>query len=77
MSILQKNLHNKGTLLKHHLRATQHHSFVIDDNDKEPNEDADDDASDDVDRLPNIEDGSCLIPSMDKFLESVWDITYE
>ena len=50
---------------------------MIDDNDKEPNEDADDDASDDVDRLPNIEDGSCLIPSMDKFLESVWDITYE
>lgn len=31
----------------------------------------------DVDTLPAVEDGACLIPSMEKFLESTWDVTYE
>ena len=52
------------TTKKLHLRATQHHLFQVDD----------DDAADDIGK---IEDGLCLIPSMDKFLESVWEFTYE
>ena len=68
-----KKICTTKALLKFHLRATQHHSFEL-------NPDSDDEESNnitDVDTLPVVEDGACLIPSMDKFLESPWDITYE
>ena len=61
-------------LLKFHLRSTQHHSF-------EPEPDVENLESEnndcDVDGLPDIVDGPCLIPCMERFLESTWDITYE
>ena len=57
--------------MKLHLRATQHHSFEIE------NDEDDESRFIDVDTLPAIEDGACLIPCMDTFLESTWDVTYE
>ena len=57
--------------MKLHLRATQHHSFEL-------NIDSDDEETHtDVDTLPSIEDGACVIPSIKKFLEATWDVTYE
>ena len=56
-------------LLKLHLRATQHHACETED-------DEDEELFIDIDTLPVIEDGACLIPCMDKFLECTWDVTY-
>ena len=51
-------------LLKFHLRSTQHVENL------EPeNNDCD------IDRIPDIVDGPCLILCMEKFLERTWDIT--
>ena len=67
-----KKICTTKALLKLHLKATKHHSFELDDDsdDESPTEE-------DVDKLPEVHDGPCLIPSMEKFLESTWDITYE
>ena len=70
----RKKICTTKELLKFHLRSTQHHSF-------EPEPDVENLESEnndcDVDGLPDIVDGPCLIPCMEKFFESTWDITYE
>ena len=50
------------TLLKRHLRATQHHFYDLD----EESEVEGTVINTAVDKLPIIEDGSCLIPSMEQ-----------
>ena len=56
-----------------HLRSTEHHSYARSNNtdDKEEPENFDD-----IDTLPDVVDGPCLIGSMNKFMEKTFDIEY-
>ena len=63
-----KKICSTKALMKLHLQATQHHAFET--------ENDENDEFIDIDTLPVIEDGACLIPCMDTFLESTWDVTY-
>ena len=60
------------TLLKLHLKATQHHSYHNDGKDDSETENVDE-----VEDTEVIPDGPCLIPCMKVFLMDTFDTTYE
>ena len=61
-------------LLSLHLKATQHHSYEnLDDSDDEQEPES----ISDVDSLPNVDDGPCLINNMEKFMQSTFEVDYE
>ena len=70
-----KKICTTKALLKLHLKATKHHSFVLEFNSDD--ESSTEEVDSDVEKLPDVDDGPYLIPSMEKFLESTWDITYK
>ena len=56
------------------MKATQHHSYEnLDDSDDEQEPES----ISDVDSLPNVDDGPCLINNMEKFMQSIFEVDYE
>ena len=73
MHSLQENLYHKA-VTKATPRATQHHSY---ESNNGSNDEQEPEKLNDVNSLPDVVDGPCLINSMDKFMEKTFEIEYE